>query len=103
MKRRTHYSYCIFYLDNKYYKDINKHLRDYGYHKIRAIVPTVKFIKRISSRGSDIYQEEPILFNYGFMKLPTSIAFNRVLLNKMRKEIPGIKGWLKDTETLHRR
>ena len=101
MKQRTHYSYCIFYLDNKYYKDINKDLKDRGYHHIRAIIPTVRFIKKKSSRGADVYQEEPILFSYGFIKLPTNIVYNRVFLNRMKNTIPGIRGWLRDNESLH--
>lgn len=103
MKRRTHYSYCIFYLENKYYKDINKELRARGYHHIRAIIPTVRFIKHISSRGDTVYQEEPLLFSYGFMKIPTNIVYDRVYLNKLKRSIPGIRGWLRDTESLHRK
>lgn len=101
--KRTHYSYCIFYLDNKYYKDINKDLRACGYRHIRAIIPTVRFIKQKSSRGADVYQEEPILFNYGFMKIPTSLIYDRVFLNKVKRLIPGIRGWLKSSEPLHRK
>lgn len=101
--RRINYSYCIFYLNNKYYKDINKELKVRGYHHIRAIIPTVKFIKNISSRGNIIYQEEPLLFSYGFMKIPTSLAYDRIYLNKLKKSIPGIRGWLKDSEPLHRK
>lgn len=101
--KRTHYSYCIFYLENKYYQNINKDLKESGYHHIRAIVPTIRFITKNSSRGKDVYQEEPLLFNYGFLKIPTSFAYNRQFLNKLKKRITGIRGWLKNTESLHRK
>ena len=100
--KRTHYSYCVFYLDEKYYKDINKDLKDNGYKHIRAIIPTVKYIDHQSSRGRYIDTEVPILFNYGFIKMPTNKVFDRQYMSKLRRSIPGIKGWLKNTETLHR-
>ncbi len=101
--KSTHYSYCIFYLENKYYQNINKDLKESGYHHIRAIIPTIRFITKNSSRGKDVYQEEPLLFNYGFMKIPTSLVYNRQFLNKLKRNIPGILGWLKNTEPLHRK
>ena len=101
--KRTHYSYCIFYLENKYYQNINKDLKESGYHHIRAIVPTIRFITKNSSRGKDVYQEEPLLFNYGFLKIPTEFVYDRSFLNKLKKRITGIMGWLRNTESLHRK
>lgn len=101
--RLTHYSYCIFYLENKYYKTINSDLKECGYHHIRAIIPTVRFIKKNSSRGKEVYQEEPILFNYGFMKIPTKLIYDRLFLNKLKRNISGIRSWLKHNEPLHRK
>lgn len=101
--KRTHYSYCIFYIEHKYYKDINNELKASGYHHIRSIIPTIRFVKHISSRGEIVYQEEPLLFSYGFMKIPTKLAYNRVYLNRMKKSILGIRGWLRDNESLHRK
>ena len=100
--KRTHYSYCVFYLEEKYYRSINQDLKDNGYRFVRAIVPTIKFIDHQSSRGRYIDTEVPILFNYGFIKIPTKYIFNRQYMANMKKAIPGIKGWLKNTETLHR-
>jgi hypothetical protein len=36
------------------------------------------------------------------MKVPTDRVFDRQYMAKMKKLIPGIRGWLKNTETLHR-
>lgn len=98
----AHYSYCVFYLEEKYYKDINKDLKDNGYKHVKAIIPTVKFIDHQSSRGRYVDVEVPILFNYGFMRVPTDKVFNRQYMTKLRRSIPGIRGWLKNTEPLHR-
>ena len=102
MKKLTHYSYCIFYLEDKYYKNINKDLKDNGYDHVKAIIPTIKFIDHQSSRGRYVDVEVPILFNYGFMRVPTDKVFDRQYMTKMKRVIPGIRGWLKNTETLHR-
>lgn len=100
--KHTHYSYCVFYLEEKYYKDINKDLKDSGYKHVKAIVPTIKYIDHQSSRGRYIDTEVPLLFNYGFIRIPTDRVFNRAYMNKLKRSIPGIRGWLKSTEPLHR-
>lgn len=89
-------------MEEKYYKDINKDLKDNGYKHVRAIIPTIKFIDHQSSRGRYVDTEVPLLFNYGFMRVPTDRVFDRQYMAKMKKCIPGIRGWLKNTETLHR-
>lgn len=98
----THYSYCVFYLEEKYYKTINQDLKDNGYKHVKAIIPTIKFIDHQSSRGRYVDTEVPILFNYGFMRVPTDRVFNRQYMAKMRRTIPGIRAWLRNTEPLHR-
>lgn len=93
------YSYCIFYLENKYYRDINNRIKELGLRHIKAIIPTLKILKR-TSRGKMFFEEVPVLFNYGFIKMPTELAFDRNFLHKLKRNIPGIKGWLKDNEPL---
>lgn len=60
-------------------------------------------MKGSTSRGKVIYKEEPILFNYGFLKIPTVKALDRDYLRTMARKVPGIRGFLKDTITLHTR
>jgi len=36
------------------------------------------------------------------MKVPTDKIFDRQYMSNMKRSIPGIRGWLKNTETLHR-
>lgn len=102
MKKRKKFTYCIFYLERKLYKKINEQLVDEGYTRIKAIVPTVNILRK-TIKGKMVFEEEPVLFNYGFIKMPTECAFSRPFLNKMKKKIPGIHHWLKNTETLHPR
>ena len=44
--KRIPYSYCIFYIERKYYQNINKELKEKGYKKVRAIIPTINVLKK---------------------------------------------------------
>lgn len=54
-------------------------------------------------KGKMQFEEIPILFNYGFIKMPSEFAYSRPFLNKLKRNISGIRTWLKATETLHPR
>lgn len=102
MKKHTPYKYCIFYIERKYYDRINKELKEKGYDKIKAIIPTVSILKK-TTKGKMVFEDVPVLFNYGFMRIPTELAYSRPFLNKLKRSISGIRTWLRDTETLHPR
>lgn len=102
MKKHTPYKYCIFYLDRKYSDHINRELKEKGYDQLKAIIPTVSILKK-TAKGKMIFEDEPILFNYAFMRMPSELAYSRPFLNKVKRDISGIHTWLKDTETLHPR
>ena len=61
--------YCIFYIERKFYKNINKELKAKGYSKIHAVIPEVKILRK-AIKGKTYYDEVPVLFNYGFMRMP---------------------------------
>ena len=100
MKKRFKYKYCIFYLNNDYWEDIQKQIDKSGYVKIKAIIPTVKTLVK-TYKGKMIFTKTPLLFNYGFIKMPSECAFSRPFLNKLKKDVPGIHHWLKDTINLY--
>lgn len=93
------YVYCIFYIERKFYRKINDELKAKGYKKIRAIVPEVKILKK-AIKGKTYYEEVPVLFNYGFMRMPVELAFSRQFLIKLRRDISGIRTFLKSTCTM---
>ncbi len=70
MKKRIPYSYVIFYLERKYYHLIEKELKEKGYENIKVIIPTLDILKR-TVKGKMVFESVPILFNYGFMRMPT--------------------------------
>ncbi len=101
MKRaRKKFVYCIFYLEKKYFQNTQKQLQEAGFHKLKAIIPMVKILKK-TIKGKMQFVEEPVLFNYGFIKMPSEFAYDRQFLNKVKKSVPGIHHWLRDTDTLH--
>ena len=100
--KRTPYVYAIFYIERKYYQSINDELKEKGYDNIRAIIPTVSILKK-TIKGKMVFEDVPILFNYGFIKMPAELAYSRPFLNKLKRSISGIRTWLKATETLHPR
>ena len=93
--------YCIFYIERDYYTKINQELEENGYgKKLRAIVPTVRILRKVV-HGREVYEEVPILFNYAFMRMPRELAYSREFMNKLKKQINGIRGWLTSPESLH--
>lgn len=100
MKSGEPYVYAICYLELKYYQNIKKDLRSRGYTDITPIIPTVNILNKVR-KGMDYYDKVPILFNYGFIKMPLSKAYSRDFLLELKREIPGIRGWMNSPESLH--
>lgn len=91
--------YCICYLELKYFQNIQKELDHYGF-EAKAIIPTVSILKKVVKTRS-VYQEVPILFNYGFIKMSADKAYCRSYLNKIKSKVNGIRGWVNSPESLH--
>ena len=94
---KTPYVYCIFRLDRKFYKRINSDLKCRGYKHVKAIVPTISVLKK-SRKGKNEYEDVPLLFNYGFIKMKPEKAFDRYYLNKLKRDIPGILSFMKSLD-----
>lgn len=94
------YVYAICYLELKYFLNIKEDLRLRGYRDILPVIPTVHILKK-TVRSRMEFEEVPILFNYGFVRMPIEKAYSRDFLRKLVKDIPGIRGWLNSPESLH--
>ena len=64
---------------------------------MKAIVPTISVLKK-SRKGKNEYEDVPLLFNYGFIKMKPEKAFDRYYLNKLKKDIPGILSFMKSLD-----
>lgn len=100
MEVGSFYVYAICRVDIEYFQNINQDLKKRGYKNMRAIVPTVELLKRVKN-GKKVYEYVPLLFNYGFVRMFNHVAFDRIKLDKIRRDIPGIHSWVKTTQTLH--
>lgn len=101
MKKREKV-WCICHIDTKLYTQIEKDLKKEGYKDFKVYIPTISILKR-RSKGKDIYEEVPMLFSYGFIRMPRELAFSRNFLYKLKKQIPGIFSWVKSPEPLHQK
>jgi hypothetical protein len=66
---------------------------------MRCFVPTVQ-LNRKTVNNRNITETVPMLFNYAFIRMRSSDAFNRNLLNQIRKDIPGILCFMKAPDSL---
>ena len=94
--------WCIFNINNKHCLTIAKELKEKGYDKlgVKVSLPTVSILRK-RQKGKDIYEDVPLLFNYGFVKMPTEMAYSRPLLRKLTRDITGICSWVKSNDTMH--
>lgn len=98
MKRK--YVYIVFKLNQKYYQNINQDLKRFGFKYITAHIPVISVLSK-TIKKQDIYENIPMLFIYGFLRLPVEFAFDRYILEDIRRTIPGINAFLKTVQFLH--
>lgn len=97
--------YCIIYL-SKYWDTIEKDIEKHHFKNLTPYIPVIKLSERARSKDNPEkprVKRVPLLFNYGFLKMPIEKAMDRIYLRKVVKKIPGIAGFLKSTSTLHER
>ena len=99
MKHRD-YVYTICRIDSKLWKYINTELQERGYTDLKCFVPTVQLLEKTKNK-KDIFREIPLLFNYGFIRMSSQLAYDRNFLFKLKREIPGIISFLKSLDNLH--
>lgn len=97
MKSNAHYfSWCIAYIDSTHLDKVNKELAKYKqYAEVEAYIPTVKILKK-TFKGKNTFEEVPLLFNYGFFKIPRKFAIHSKYLEDMKGHISAIYEWVKD-------
>jgi transcription antitermination factor NusG len=88
--------WVIAYIDKKFLKNTEKDLNRYPeYAGVEAYIPTVKILKK-TFKNENFFEEVPLLFNYGFFKVPRKYAVYKNWLENMQKNITCIYGWVKD-------
>lgn len=102
MKKKVLYTYCVCRIDRKNWKYITEDLESRGYKDIKPIIPTISILRK-SRANRNTFEEIPLLFNYGFIRMSRERAFNRNFLFRLKREIPGITGWVRDLGGMHQK
>lgn len=93
---KTEYLWLIAHVDGSLVHLIEKDLaKSNQYIGVEAIVPTLKILKK-QFKGKESFQDVPLLFNYGFFKIPYTWAINPDLLMKVKEDITCISHWVQD-------
>jgi transcription antitermination factor NusG len=90
------FCWVIAYIDSKFLHLVKHQLtRNVEYQEVEVFIPTVKVLKK-TFKGKEQFDEVPLLFNYGFFKIPRKYAIYRNYLENLQKNISAIHGWVKD-------
>lgn len=88
--------WVIAYIDAKFIKNVVYELSKYPeYAEVEAYIPTVKILKK-TFKKENIFEEVPLLFNYGFFKVPRKYAIYKNWLDNLQKNVSCIYGWVRD-------
>lgn len=103
-KPDAHYfSWCIAYIDASFISKVGAELAKYReYKEIEAYIPTVKILKK-TFKGKQTFEDVPLLFNYGFFKIPRKFAIHKKFLEDLQQNISCIFGWVKDPHKIRKK
>lgn len=95
-------SWVIAYISPKQMFSVERDLFKYKRYKaVEAYIPSIKILAK-QVKGQKHFQTIPMLFNYGFFKVPNYFIPNSHYLDLMKKDIECLTGWVKD-EAVDRR
>lgn len=88
--------WCLCYINKDYIDQVSTDLaKNPKYSRVEAYIPTVKLLKK-QFKGKKTFEEIPALFNYGFFRIPRSLAIIPENLRRLKADIPAIYAWVKD-------
>lgn len=94
--KSNYYCWVVAYIDSDFLHLVKPQLARYPeYAEVEPYIPTVKVLKK-KFKGKDAFDEIPLLFNYGFFKIPRKYAVHREYLDGLQRNISAIYGWVKD-------
>jgi len=93
-KLESKFIWAIAYINRDFLNVVEAELNRYGYD-VEAYIPTVKVLKK-KFKGKNVFEYEPLYFNYGFFKVSYEDACNPEFLLQLRSRISCIYGWVKD-------
>lgn len=93
-----HFCYPIAYIDASLMGKVEEELNKYPeFNQVTPMIPTVKILKK-TFKGKQSFEEVPLLFNYGFFKMPRYKAVHYKFLDDLKNNISCIYAWVKDPQ-----
>lgn len=88
--------WCIAFVDSEKISTVNDQIEK-AKLPIKALIPSVKVITK-KFKGKIFFTEVPLLFNYGFFKIPVSYTHNKDRMESIKSAIPTIFSWMYNHE-----
>lgn len=87
--------WLIAYIHRDYINKAEEEIKYYGHEDVEVYIPTVRVLQK-KFKGKNIFEFVPLLFNYGFLKVPYYKACDPEYLIRLKTQITCIYGWVKD-------
>lgn len=84
--------WCIAYIDSELVTKVDRMIAKTGL-PIKAQIPTIKLLTK-RFKGKLFFVHVPLLFNYGFFKIPLEMAHSMDKLEQIKARVPVIFSWL---------
>lgn len=92
----NYFCWVIAYIEAEHISKVTEDLsRFIEYNEVEAYIPTVKVLKK-KFKGKEQFDEIPLLFNYGFFRVPRKFATSKLYLDNMQRNISCIYSWVRD-------
>lgn len=88
--------WVISYVSSKNLDRLERDLkRSRIYRGVKTFIPMVNVLKK-KHKGKEHFDKVPFLFNYGFFRVPKYFIPNPHFLEKLKRDVDAIYGWVKD-------
>lgn len=99
LKKQKPYVWLIVYISEKTLELAERDLSSISLD-IKLYVPKIRILQK-EFKGKKVYRYVPLMFNYGFLKVPFRYACSKEKLEEIRTHINCILGYLRDPSLLH--
>jgi len=82
-------------IDTNDISSIRTDLARYGYHDVNIYIPTIKKLSKVH-RGKKLFEEVPMMLNFGFFNIPLENVMNREYLKELRTKVQSLRFWVRD-------
>jgi len=99
LKKQKPYVWVIVYISEKTLELAERDMVSLDMD-VHLFVPKIRILQK-EFKGKKIYRYVPLMFNYGFLKVPFRYACSKEKLEEIRNNVNCILGYLRDPSVLH--